>query len=56
MKEYIYLLRDEGIFLYKLIDGKHTFEATFNDREEMLLYLEKKGYCKLYIMENENVS
>ena len=54
MNEYIYLLKVEGIVLYKLVDGKHNFEAIFNDREEMLLYLEKLGYCKLYIMENEN--
>lgn len=54
MNEYIYLKKDEGILLYKLINGKHNFEDKFDDREEMLLYLEKIGYCKLYIMENEN--
>lgn len=54
MGEYIYSIKNEGILLYKLINGKHNFEDIFDDREEMLLYLEKLGYCKLYIMENEN--
>lgn len=54
MNEYTYLLKDEGTFLYRRIDGKLTLEEKFDNREEMLIYLEKLGYCKLYIMENKN--
>lgn len=55
MNEYTYSLKDEGIFLYRRIEGNLlTLEEKFDDREEMLLYLEKLGYCKLYIMENKN--
>ena len=50
MNEYIYKLGGNSILLYKIENGKSIPVETFQDREELLLYIEKQGYSKLYFV------
>lgn len=53
MGEYIYKLNNIDIILYKIEDSKLEPVKCFEDREDLLIYLEKQGYSKLYIIQEE---
>ena len=50
MIDLIYKVIDYEINLYQVCDGEKKFIESFNDREDMLIYIEKNfDLAKLYI-------
>lgn len=50
MNEFIYKLNDNGILLYKIENGNRIPIEKFDDREDLLIYIEKQGFSKIYVL------
>ena len=50
MNEFIYKLNDNGILLYKIENGNRIPIEEFDDREDLLIYIEKQGFSKIYVL------
>lgn len=53
MKDFIYTVENSSgkVDLYEIIEGRKTFLKSFNDREDMLLYIETHfNYSNLQVI------